>query len=201
MALSRKYFAKQNGISDSDSLEEYLAKVPVVKSPAESHFLHHVLFPHARDFDRRFPWFDLNSWRSEFRVLSASWIVSNIRSEYDSFEWSHQYDLPADGSADWLPARMKEAKTWPFVPVIFEIRDSLLLQQETDLPLFPYHLIEGNRRMNFLRLILADGTISPDSFHTIVVLTRANTFTRRRLAWTFSGQLLRKKGGRWVLNQ
>jgi hypothetical protein len=171
MALDKKYFARQNGLSDHESLPDYVARLPKARSPAESHFLSHVLYEHARNFVGRFPWFARRSCRYEFKEATAAWIETNVQCEYDRSMWDHQYELPATHPAGRLPALMKQAKTWPTVPVIFEITDAVLHRQEYCLPLFPHHLIEGTRRMNFFRLMLADGTVSSESRHVLLKLT------------------------------
>ncbi len=171
MPLSKIYRARFESLSDRESLEEYLARVPLPKSDAEGHFLAHVLFDHFDNFAGRFRWFDYLSWAYEFRDVSADWVKENVRCEHDLSQWDHLYDgAVKDGGS--LPDVMQRMKTWPIPPVIFELTARLPARKEYEPTLFPYHLIEGTHRVNYLRRLLEDGTIDAQSRHRLLVLRK-----------------------------
>jgi hypothetical protein len=170
MPLDEKYCAHYESLSDYECLEKYLSRLPAPRSNAETHFLSHVLFDHYSDFVARFPWFDdLVSWHYEFREVTAAWIQENVRCEYGLSQWDHLYDkFPPDP----LACLMREARTWPEEPVLFQIDDPALIQREIKLPLSSYHIVEGTHRIEYLRRMKADGIISPQSRHRLLVLSK-----------------------------
>ena len=169
MPLDDFYEAWRESISDHESVEDYIKRVRPECLEAERHFFSHVLYDHFGNFVGRFPWFDLSHSVCEYREVSALWVQSNVRCEHDLSQWDHFYD-GTPSMMNELPELMRQAGSWPIAPVIFQIEDATLLDAEVELPLYPFHLIEGTHRINYLNRMLTDGTIPPESLHRLLIV-------------------------------
>jgi len=171
-SVEEKYRPHWESLSDHESLEMYLRRVCPNCHAAERHFFGHVLYDHFDNFEWRFPWFDPAMSEYCYHEATAGWIRENVRSEYDPYQWDFQYDGQADDvEAHTLPDLMLKILTWPVEPVVLHIKDLHTIQSQQNIPLHPFHLVEGTRRLNFLFRMLEDETIPVHSKHRFVVVT------------------------------
>src|SRR5215204_681942 len=71
------------------------------------------------------------------------------------------------GYRNWLARVMERRRTWPVPPIILDNREPL---PELRFPKLPRHfvVIEGHRRLGFVRSLAAEGMIAPE--HTVWLL-------------------------------
>lgn len=106
-------------MSNNESWETYSARLRPFSTPAEEHFIKHVLFDHYDDFILRFPWFQLESFTYAFSEFTANWIDSNVL--YDDNEPLDWWYFQVDSKRSFpLLEYMCANHTWPVEPVIFD---------------------------------------------------------------------------------
>ena len=154
-------------ITDSESWEQYSARLAITEEPAERYFFQHVVYWHYDDFTGRFHWFQLEDFSFTFENWTAERIHREIRYDAgENLDW-HYHHFKIKKLIPLL-TKMEEDHTWPMPPVVFVFSSSFTTKDKANIT--PVHLIEGTHRVSYLKKFLLDGFISPESKHKLLVL-------------------------------
>ena len=169
--LPRKFKPKKYDAWDREPWPDYVARLGLPDHEPTLQFFRQVAYDHLDHFNNHYPDFELEEYSIDiesFTAQQANDLVRTLGNKVMDW-WAEQYEEFRRRDYPYvIYQEMSQNLTPPFPPVVFEV--SKLVDSRGWVYGRPYHLIEGTHRVSYLRHMLAEGIITPESEHRFVVL-------------------------------
>lgn len=158
--------ASDDSENELESFNNYMARVAHLVPHVPRNVLEHWIYEHYVYIKAEY----IELGIENMRFVQESWDSDRIYNDIKSFKGEelggmgfHVYEIEDEDDAEnWLAGYMRDQRTWP-VPII------VLKNAELNLLGEPYHLMEGHRRLDYLREIYQEERTTLKSLHEVWV--------------------------------